>query len=460
MRINYLFCTVVSLIISVTTYSQFTTLLDFEINTYGSSPRGDLFYDGTFLYGMTGGGGANSLGTIFKIMPDGTGYERLLDFDGYPKGAEPYGSLISDGTFLYGMTTSGGGDYDGTIFKIMPDGSGYMKLLDFEQTTTGKNPNGSLIYDGTYLYGMTISGGSSNMGKIFKILPDGTGFTTIRDFNGGTDGSSPKGSLFFDGTFLYGMTYFGGTNGRGTIFKIMPDGIGYVKLLSFAGTTDGENPIGSLIYDGTYLYGMTSIGGAENEGTIFKIMPNGTGYMKLLDFTGLTNGRWPFGSLISDGNFLYGMTKNGGANGIGTIFKIMTDGTGYLKLLDFNGTPEGRNPMGNLLKDGSFLYGMTYYGGTNNSGLVFKYELSDASTETYVKDEFVVYPNPSTGIINIATSFDGVQFVSINNILGEMVFKEEMILVAGKSFTLDIGDIPSGVYFLRIGNSIQKMIYE
>ena len=85
--------------------------------------------------------------------------------------------------------------------------------------------------------------------------------TILTDFTGeGTfTGSYPDTdqNLFSDGTYLYGMTYSGGVNNLGTIFKILPNGSGYIKLLDLEGATNGSNPVGSLISDGTYLYGMT-----------------------------------------------------------------------------------------------------------------------------------------------------------------------------------------------------------
>jgi uncharacterized repeat protein (TIGR03803 family) len=166
---------------------------------------------------------------------------------------------------------------------------------------------------------MTMIGGSG-YGNIFKIKPDGTGYVDLHNFlNVGTDGTQPNGSLISVGTFLYGTTSSGGTNNKGTIFKIKPDGTGYIKLYDYIGY--GSNPQGSLISDGTFLYGMTSGG---SLGNIFKIKPDGTGYHGLLYFNGVINGKTPFGSLISDGTFLYGMTSAGGIGGTntdGTVFK-------------------------------------------------------------------------------------------------------------------------------------------
>lgn len=141
--IKHLICTFGFILIGASSYSQYTTLLNFVGPNGGDSP-GSLISDGTYLYGMTAAGGTNEMGTIFKILPDGTNYQLLLEFAGLSNGRLPFGSLISDGTFLYGMTEFGGQYNQGTIFKIMPDGSGFVKLFDFALGASGKNPRGSL----------------------------------------------------------------------------------------------------------------------------------------------------------------------------------------------------------------------------------------------------------------------------------------------------------------------------
>lgn len=392
------------LCIGKSSFAQYTKLLDFDGTAKGKYPYGTLYSDGTFLYGTTSIGGTNDLGTVFKIKSDGTGFSKLLDFAGTTNGSNPYGNLISDGTFLYGMTVNGGANNLGTIFKIMPDGTGYAKLLDFAGTSNGGNPWGSLISDGTYLYGMTFVGGSNSMGTVFKIKFDGTGFTKLLDFAGLTNGRNPRGDLFFDGTYLYGMTSVGGSDNFGVLFKMLPNGTGYTKLLNFDSVTNGRNPRGNLIFDGTYLYGTTSGSGTNsstNFGTIFKIMPNGTGYVKLLEFDGVTKGRYPYGSLLSDGTYLYGMSYNGGIDNFGTLYKIMLNGTGFTKLIDFNIT-NGQIPWGSLIAVGSSLYGMTAGGGTALSGVLFKYGISTLSVAKNQKpNDFKIYPNPSNGNFNI-----------------------------------------------------------
>jgi uncharacterized repeat protein (TIGR03803 family) len=338
----------------------------------GSGPWCSLFFDGTYLYGTTINGGTASFGTIFKVKPDGTGFVKLLDFNGLVNGRGPQSSLSSDGVFLYGMTRSGGANDFGTIFKIMPDGTGYQKLLDFNGAQTGKNPlYGSLFLDGTYLYGMAEFSGTRDWGALFKILPNGTGFNKVLNFDG-VNGSLITASLITDSTFLYGSTRWGGLYGNGTVYKIKPDGTAHTKLLDFNDTVNGKGPSGSLFSDGSYLYGTTEFGGANNDGTIFKVKPDGTGDTAIFAFDSILTGARPNGSLVSGGSNLYGMTRYGGAAGFGTIFKILPDGTGYTKLLDFNGSVNGRNPCGSFIFDGTFLYGMTSYGGFYGNGVIFK----------------------------------------------------------------------------------------
>jgi uncharacterized repeat protein (TIGR03803 family) len=360
-------------LLSLSTQAQLDTLLTFN-GTNGNDPQGSLYSDGTYLYGVTWKGGTHHYGNVFKIKPDGTGYVDLLDFNG-TNGKYPQSTLISDGTYLYGTTEAGGANGDGVVFKIKPDGTGYVDILDFAGTTNGANPYGYLVSDGTYLYGTTTAGGANGDGVIFKIKPDGTGYVDLLDF-AGTNGASPYGSLISDGTYLYGMTNSGGAIGGGTVFKIKTDGTGFVDLLDFggAGITNGGDAYGSLYSDGTYLYGMTYAGGAHNDGLLFKIKPDGTGYTDLLDFAGTTNGGSPQGTLISDGTYLYGMTYVGGANHNGTMFKIKPDGTGFVDLVNFDDSDNnGSYPTGDLLLIGGTFYGMAGGGGINGDGTIFKY---------------------------------------------------------------------------------------
>src|SRR5262249_53451553 len=82
----------------------------------------------------------------------------------------------------------------------------------------------------------------------------------------------------------------------------------------------------------------------------------------------------------SDGNF-YGTTAYGGTNNSGTVFRISTSGA-LSSLYSFSGN-DGAGPNGLVQgSDGNF-YGTTYGGGMNGVGTVFKISTSGALSSLY-----------------------------------------------------------------------------
>ena len=354
----------------------------------GREPAGDLIIAGSTMYGMTSKGGSRNNGSIFKIQTDGTGYTLLHSFAGPGSdGREPLGSLILSGSTLFGMTGKGG-TYDlGTVFRMETDGSGFSLLHSFAGIPDdGQFPNGSLILSGSTLYGVTVWGGNSGNGAIFSIHTDGSDFTMLHGFPGVYATGSPNDSLILSGSTLYGITYLGGDNHLGAVFKIQTNGSDFTILHSFGGrigsdnTFDGQRPVGSLLLSGSVLYGMThwgGEGGAYGYGVIFKVQTDGTGYTLLHTFDeSAAFGRYPFGSLILCGSTLFGTTGAGGNKESGTIFNIETDGSGFTLQHQFaGGTDDGAYPEGSLLLAGSMLFGTTYLGGDSNYGVIFSLPL-------------------------------------------------------------------------------------
>ncbi|MEO8765347.1 MAG: choice-of-anchor tandem repeat GloVer-containing protein [Ginsengibacter sp.] len=337
------------------------------------------------LYGMTALGGNSGAGVIFSYDPSSAIYTMLKDFDN-ENGAFPQGSLVqaSDGK-LYGMTFQGGSDNAGVIFSFDPANSIYTRLVDFD-TTNGANPSGSLVQgnDGK-LYGMTNQGGALGSGVIFSYDPASTTYAKLKDFGIGS-GAYPYGDLVqtSDGKF-FGMTFQGGMYGYGAVFSFDPVSSDYVKVMDFD-STNGANPSGSFsLSDDGKLYGMTQLGGGSNAGVIFSFEPSTASYTKLKDLDS-TNGANPQGNLIqaADGK-LYGVTYQGGGNGSGVIFSIDPATSVYTNLKDFDNT-EGGFPQGGLLQasDGK-LYGLTLKGGISSIGIIFSYD-PQASAYAKLKD--------------------------------------------------------------------------
>ena len=127
----------------------------------------------------------------------------------------------------------------------------------------------------------------------------------------------------------------GNTNsyGYGTVFSVGTNGTNYQNLVSFTGTSgtaNGSLPNGSLVLSGTTLYGMTAYGGVHGDGNIFSVGINGSGYQDLYDFTGGADGADPEGDLLASGGTLFGLTSAGGVNGDGTVFALVVPEPGTL----------------------------------------------------------------------------------------------------------------------------------
>jgi len=132
------------------------------------------------------------------------------------------------------------------------------------------------------------------------------------------------------------------------------------------------------------LYGMTQVGGAVGEGTVFKLTPpaktGGAWTETVLHSFDVTNGNdgaipGPAQLIADAAGALYGTTNQGGTYGDGTVFKLAPPtgtGTSWTETLlhSFNGT-DGTSPNAGVLAVGGALYGTAIGGGTYGYGTVF-----------------------------------------------------------------------------------------
>jgi uncharacterized repeat protein (TIGR03803 family) len=197
-------------------------------NSDGATPLGGLIASANdTLYGTANGGGTHGNGTVFALNPDGTGFTNLYSFTAFSPvyfnnydGENPYGGLVlSDGT-LYGTTHSAGTNGAGTVFAVATNGTGFTVLHSFTGTNDGANPYAGLVISGSTLFGTAGNGGTSYDGTVFAVNTNGTGFSTPHTFTGPPpDGYSPHAGLISSGNTLYG-TAGGGTNGTGMVFSL------------------------------------------------------------------------------------------------------------------------------------------------------------------------------------------------------------------------------------------------
>jgi len=323
-------------------------------------------------------------------------------------GSQTYAAPVlgPDGA-LYGVTSTINIVTGGLVYRLAVDGSKIETVYQLK-VEDGYSPFGGLLLgaDGK-LYGTTSLGAANQAntaGTVFRLAPDGSGFTVLHRFQGyatsnsiggpvNSDGANPEAELIegSDG-YLYGVARTGGPNGNGTVFKLGKDGSGFAVLHAFGATTseatvnpptnaDGIGPLGPLVQaaDG-YFYGTTSRGGTAGYGTVFRIRFDGTGFEVIRTFPVLTqasssdplinaDGAVPLAGLTDgqDGR-LYGVASAGGSNGLGTVFAYDPVGGVFTVLHNFDGN-KGAQPSGELLRgqDGK-LYGTTATGGTNDKG--------------------------------------------------------------------------------------------
>lgn len=272
----------------------------------------------------------------------------------------------------------------------------------------GANPHGGLVLgpDGNY-YGTASAGGAFGTGTIFKLTPDGilTGLASFPYEQGIPSEALTVGS---DG-HLYGTTQGASRSsppGQDIAFRVTLDGQ-LTTLAPFARTRPGSVEPQRLVEaaDG-HLYGTTTFGGAEDEGSIFRLTKDGT-LTTLMSFTDYpSHGAWPHGGLIEGSNGdLCGTANRGGAFGGGTVFRISKGGD-FATIANFELTAAtGHAPEAELIEapDGNF-YGVTFSGTSSYRGAVFRMTPAGALSGIAPLPETSVLAPAHLRLVSTATS--------------------------------------------------------
>jgi len=323
----------------------------------------------------------------------------LYNFNAFSgDGYYPYSGLVADAKGnLYGTTEAGGAGY-GTAFELKLSGKTYTEIqlhVFIAGVNDGAYPEYSaMVFDKAgNLYGTTYQGGTANVGTVFELVHSGSTWTEkiIHSFldTAGKDGAYPQAGLSFDSAGnLYGTTEYGGKNGYGTVFQ-MTQSKGkwtYKVIHGFSAGNNGDYPVGGITPgpDG-YYYGTTYYGGATyNEGTVYRLFQaRGVWVSQTVFLFNSAVGSHPNSTLAIDpaGNF-YGTTYDGGANNLGTVYKLKRGSNDkYTQSILYSfkgGTNDGEYPYeaGVILDAAGDIFGTTRYGGTANEGTVFELKLT------------------------------------------------------------------------------------
>jgi uncharacterized repeat protein (TIGR03803 family) len=388
------------------------------------------------LYGTCYDGGSFASCTIFRLNPSTCVYTDVVSFDithgDYPRS----GVIEAPNGKLYGAASSGGAYSAGVIYSYDLSTGAYADVFDLS-SLTGAIPWGNpILHTNGKLYGMTTMGGATGHGVIYSFDISTNVYTDVHDFNS-ANGSAPYGSLIqlINGK-LYGMTSAGGTNNKGVIFSYDPVQDVYTKLFDF-NQAIGSVPKGSLMQASNgFLYGMTSEGGLNNSGTIFKYNVAAASFTSLYSFNSV-DGKTPLGSLMQSGGVLCGTTSLGGASSAGTMFNFNLSSNVYTNVLSFNGA-NGSNP------NGGFIQVIT----------------TGIDQNPFNNENLSVFPNPVADELHIIWKSNQPQkaTISLNDISGRTVYSSFENNIVEDSKIINLTGISPGTYILEINTDKEKMV--
>jgi uncharacterized repeat protein (TIGR03803 family) len=440
------------------------------------------------LYGLASSGGiGGNQGTLYKMNSNGTGFTVIHNFQS-PDGWLPMGNVIqaSNGK-LYGCCHEGGDWASCTIWCFDRSTNTYEDVWDFD-ITNGDFPKSGVVEgpDGQ-LWGAAHSGGTGYLGVIYSYNIGTDVYTPEYSFT--NNGHSPWAVPIFVGNTLYGTTYDDTSTHTGVIYSYNISTDTYVELHHFTGL-DGSNPYGNLFQASNgKLYGITYGGGANGQGVVYSYDLGTNTYTNIHDLTLAEGGSSTSSFSEGTNGKIYGMTQMGGTDNNGTIFSINLSNNAFAKVYDFV-LANGANPRGDLRYDaGSGLFfGTTYAGGTNNLGTTFHFNpVGNVFTKTFDFDGTLganpngalsmmtelsginempevhvsIYPNPVTDYITISIPdpLEGKISFEIFDASGKLIMNWRENNTAGNYIkSIDMHHLVNGTYTLQISNGTVKSI--
>jgi uncharacterized repeat protein (TIGR03803 family) len=310
---------------------------------------------------------------------------------------------------IYGMTSVGGQYGNGVIYRYDSKSRQYTVLHTFSALdANGENPDGAYPGaavtrgPGDLIYGMASRGGQNGTGTVFEFTPSGK-FTVLHAFsaldaNGNNqDGAYPLRAIVVghDGN-LYGTTRFGGPNtclftpGCGVAWTMDGKGSNFKVLHQF--TADEGHAASLLQARGGYFYGCavwpaTSLPpGPLPSGILYRMAPSGQDFEVLYRFSQTNasgenaDGADCYEPLVETrAGVFYGAASLGGTNGSGVVFRYSVSKPGVVDVVHnfsaLNSAGEnwdGAVPVGRLaVGPHGILYSNAEVGGANGNGVLY-----------------------------------------------------------------------------------------
>lgn len=290
------------------------------------------------LYAASAHGGANRLGVLFEYEIAENNFTKLYDLDVTTGGNTSTALCLASNGLLYGTMVAGGSHDGGTLISYDVVAKNLIKRFDFSPSLYG-NPIGVMQASNGKLYGATANGGANNQGTIFEYTI-GTATMQLRaSFDKPTLGGVAAGPMIEVGNKLLGLARAGGSFDKGTLYEFDPLLGTISKKIDFAGP-NGANPTGSLVQvPNGNLFGVTTLGGLNDLGTIFEYNP-GTNTIEVRHSfsTSIDGISVQTGLSISPNGLLMGIALQGGIHDLGVLFEFNPNTYAYTKKVDFDGS--------------------------------------------------------------------------------------------------------------------------
>lgn len=320
---------------------------------------------------------------------------EIYVFQGPPDAEAPEVGIVNIGSTLYGTTYYGGADNEGAVYSVTTGGSETVMHSFPTGSGDGYYPDATLTVEKGTLYGTTYYGGSQGFGTIFSITPSGS-YNVLYNFGSkSNDCESPDSTFTYVPSkhALYGVAYHGGTDGEGCIFEYrLGKTPGESVLYSFTGGSSSPTYASALVFYKNALYGTTPEGGANDYGSVFKVTLDGKESL-VYSFKDEPDGAHPSAGLTVLGKALYGTALNGGQGacggyaGCGVVFKVTPAGkeTVLYRFTDSASKVDGGSPQSALVAVGGTLYGTAPCTGPDCSSVIFA-ERPSGGHDTVVYD--------------------------------------------------------------------------
>jgi uncharacterized repeat protein (TIGR03803 family) len=377
----------VVLVSSGAVQAQMSVLYSFDRQFRNLSEGVVIFADE--LYGTTLGGGAHNSGILWSVDVRDGSLSQVHDFDPSVDGRGG-GGLAAMGTQVIGTAPAFFRNDVGTLWAYDSETDTFSTLYEFDSDVHGIGSLGPLAVREANVYGTTVFEDSDTAllhgGTIWSFDMATDTYTKLHDFHGEDDGEVP-GCVVMDGDMLFGMAGQGGANGTGTIWSFDTTTNTFTKLHDFAPTPGAKsiNSPGSCIaVSDAILFGTTRLGGAlVRGGTLWSFDMQDNSFEILHNFgtDGFPHGPGPNDIILSE-NTLFGATSQGGADDDGTLWSFDVSTDTFVKLHDFRRDLAGSLPIGSLAMANNQVFGTTALGGLDGGGTLWSFAVPEPSAIT------------------------------------------------------------------------------